>query len=347
MNKTKIAFSIGIALAVLAVLTAPAMGYGSEAWLVPEDSTGEYGEADVLVYFNFTESVGETVSGQDDIYYDKNCVNIVTIDQSMSAFNWNTHNWFNDSYHGGGWRPWLSPTHTCVRIQWENPSPIAPGSYTYAVLTLRCNCSSGCGSDLLHGYNEMNNEMGDPITGGYIYYDGTYTCTAPPETFTKSLVNGWNLISLPLTPLNNSTSAVLGNDTMDYDAVYRYNATSKQFEDVTTGTMDPGIGYFVNVTTNGTWSYEGTPYTSMSVDLKQGLNMVGWLNCSKLISGNLTSIDDNFSYVASWNATAALPSFETFNPVAPDIFNDFDMMERGTGYFISAKAGDTLEENCP
>ena len=165
-------------------------------------------------------------------------------------------------------------------------------------------------------------------------------CAAEEETFSKDLYEGWNLVSLPLTPSDNSASSVLS--TVSYDAVYRYNATSKQFESAST--MDPGEGYFVHVTQNCTWTYNGTPYTSMSTELKQGLNMVGWLNCSKDISDALSSIEGDYWYVARWNAVSQ--SFEVYNPVAPPTFNDFDVLERGTGYFISAKADATLSASC-
>jgi hypothetical protein len=108
--------------------------------------------------------------------------------------------------------------------------------------------------------------------------------------------------------------------------------------------MENGVGYFINMTAGATWTYSGSAYTSMNVELKEGLNMVGWLNSSKLISGNLT--EGKYWHVASWNATATLPSFETFNPVAPDGFNDFDTMERGEGYFISAKESCWLNVSC-
>ena len=165
-----------------------------------------------------------------------------------------------------------------------------------------------------------------------------YEQAQQPDTFTKSLALGWNLISLPLTPKYSSTSAVLGNDTIVYDAVYRYDATSKEFEDVTTGTMDPGTGYFVNVTTAGTWSYDGRPFDEMSIDLKQGLNMVGWVNeTDSALPGALDSIAGNYRYVARWDATSQ--SYEVYLPGAPDVFNDFATMERGEGYFIAATAG--------
>ena len=161
------------------------------------------------------------------------------------------------------------------------------------------------------------------------------------ETFTKSLPAGWNLISLPLAPTDNSTGAVLSGEVVQ-DAVYRYRADTKEFE--TASTMDPGAGYFVHVTTAGTWTYSGTAYTTMSESLTSGLNMVGWLNCTKTISDGLSSIADNYYYAARWNA--AEQKFETFNPVAPSEFNKFLNMERGEGYFISMKTGDTLDKSC-
>jgi len=165
---------------------------------------------------------------------------------------------------------------------------------------------------------------------------------AAEETFSKTLYAGWNLISLPLTPSDSSVSAVLSG--VSQDAVYCYNATSKQFESA--DVMEPGTGYFVHATAESTWTYSGTAYTSTStgISLKQGLNMVGWLNCSKDVGDALSSISGDYYYVAQWNATAQ--KYEVHNPAAPDGFNDFPRMDRGTGYFISAKQDCVLSESC-
>ena len=165
-----------------------------------------------------------------------------------------------------------------------------------------------------------------------------YPVAPQTDTFTKPLSAGWNLISLPLAPLNNSTSAVLGNDTIVYDAAKSYNAATHQFEDATT--MDPGVGYFVHVTTAGTWSYNGTAYTSISAPLSTGLNCIGWTNTSAELPGALSSIDGSYRYVARWNA--GTQSYEVYLPGVPAVFNDFDTMDRGEGYFIAATAGCTL-----
>ncbi|MEA3325567.1 MAG: hypothetical protein U9Q37_10660, partial [Euryarchaeota archaeon] len=171
-----------------------------------------------------------------------------------------------------------------------------------------------------------------------VWEDGQFTYM---ETFEKDLVLGWNLISLPLTPVNSSTSAVLGNGTFGYNVVYRYNATTNQFE--CPSTMDPGIGYFVNVTTAGTWNYTGAPYTSMTIDLKQGLNCIGWTNTSENLPDAMSSISGNYRYVAGWDADNS--EYEVYDANAPagvPEFIDFTTMARGNGYWIAAKEDCTL-----
>jgi len=166
-----------------------------------------------------------------------------------------------------------------------------------------------------------------------------YEVPVETENFTRSLPLGWNLISLPLAPLNNSTIAVLGNDSIAYDAAKSYNAATHHFEDATT--MDPGTGYFVHVTTAGNWVYEGTAYTSISATLSTGLNCVGWANeTGSALPDALSSIDGSYRYVARWNA--GTQSYEVYLPGAPAVFNDFEAMDRGEGYFIAATAGCTL-----
>jgi len=119
-----------------------------------------------------------------------------------------------------------------------------------------------------------------------------FTCAGPLTTFTKSLAPGWNLISLPLTPSDNSVSAVLGG--VSYSAVYGYDATSKEFE--CPDMMDPGTGYFVDVTSASTWEYGGTPVHSTSPGLKSGLNMFGVPNCVMSVSDAMGPAD--YRYVA-------------------------------------------------
>jgi hypothetical protein len=223
------------------------------------------------------------------------------------------------------------------------------GTYN-ATIEMRCSGVSRDNTGNLH--DSYTNTFGNTtpttahVTGtfdGNTYFASIMeleSCASEEITFSKPLYEGWNLISLPLTPLDNSASAVLTD--VSYNSVYRYNATSKQFESA--ATMDPGIGYFVHVTSDCMWEYSGTPHTSISTELKQGLNMVGWLDCSKDVSDSVSSISGKYYYVAQWNATAE--KFEVYNPAAPSVFNDFTTIDQGTGYFISARQDCTLSESC-
>jgi len=334
MKSKRIAFGIGIVLAVLAAFTAPAMAADYHFHFVPDEVSVAPGEnVTVWSYLNTTESTTNWVAA---VVYEQDKVECLGVEEGDSP------DWYLWNYEGTGY-----PTSTGKEYFWFKGVEFfghGPGDLQLGKITLRC---VNPGVSILHygAYPEIpdgnNQTYAESVSLPWTSETLTFTCTGPPETFKKALALGWNLISLPLIPEDNSTSAVLGNDTIEYDAVYRYNATSKQFEDVTTGTMDPGIGYFVNVTTAGTWSYKGTPYTSMSIPLKKGLNLVGWLNCTKQISGNLSSIAGKYNYIARWNA-----GYEVYEPHAPEVFNDFFDMERGNGYWIAAKQDCKLEESC-
>lgn len=253
----------------------------------------------------------------------------------------------------GYWSDCWGPGQDWIIFTWNTwPGHPYPSGTDVLIgnITLHCNSSEyrkgnmnfTCGRDCEKCYINFRNETNAIIP--YSTENGTFSCLQPEETFSKDLPDGWNLISLPLEPFpgNESTSKVL--ETVSHDAVYSYDANSHKFVDVSGGTMESGIGYFVHVNASGqTWTYKGTPYTQMNVSLEPGLNMIGWLDCSKSISDALSSIEGNYNYIARWNAHSH--EFEVYVPGAP--FNDFNTMEQGIGYFISAKDGcPPLTENC-
>ena len=331
-NKIVLVGILTIVLTVFAVSSAVALPIpdGKEAiiWFEPDPSSAAPGE-DITVQLKVNTSV-KLGGWADWIYFDPNVVNITNADFTGSPFPSET-----------GFGHWGN----YVRVAGMDEELCEQNTGELLLVTLTLKGINPGTSQLYHHPDHV--EIFD-CDGNYInavWVHGNFTCTvAGEETFSKDLVEGWNLVSLPLEPWDNSTSAVLSSMSGKYDAVYSYNAATKQFEDVMTGTMDPGIGYFVHVTTAGTWTYTGTPYTDMSVPLEPGLNMVGWLNCSKPIGDALSSIAGNYWYVARWNATSQ--KFETYNPVAPNGFNDFADMERGEGYFISMKGAGTLTAPC-
>ena len=314
MNKLTFGMMLLITMVVFAVPVAADQVF----YLVPQDSTGDPGdEVTVWVMLNASDT---TDAFDAEICFDLDVVNITAWENPGSIWDW----W--DLGHHGNY----------VHIGGMDFGGGSSGVLGIAKLTLK-------GNDL--GISSLN--FNPPKTGcgfqgnalpNFVLINGTFTCGAI-QTFSKELPAGWNLISLPFGPTDDSTSAVLS--TVTYNAVKQYNAATKQFEDATI--MDPGTGYFVHVTTASTWEYIGTPESSTTTQLESGLNMMGVPNCAKSVSDVMGSTD--YRYAARWNAI--LQSYEVYNPNAPAAFHGFTTMEPGEGYFVSAGSNSALTVTCP
>ena len=335
----KYLFEMTMVVMLFTVFAAPAMAGPNTGYIVQSSSSANQGETTyVEIWVNITDPYGQFEdytfqTTQINVTFDPSIGDIIDVNR-MAGDPWNAQ-WDKHRY-GDTW------FFVCRCDEWvESPYGLGPGTYPVANLTIQ---GVNPGTMDLHFSTDQPRACGmyDAIGEDYpnrTYIDGTFACVGGAETFTKSLALGWNLISLPLAPTDNSTSAVLGNATIVYDAAKSYNAATNQFEDVTT--MDPGTGYFVHVTTAGIWEYEGTAYTSISATLLTGLNCVGWTNeTGSALPGALSSIDGSYRYVARWNA--GTQSYEVYLPDAPAVFSDFTTMDRGEGYFIAATAGCTL-----
>ena len=338
MKSKRIAFGIGIVLAVLAAFTAPAMAADYHFHFVPDEVSVAPGEnVTVWSYLNTTESTTNWVAA---VVYEQDKVECLGVEEGDSP------DWYLWNYEGTGY-----PTSTGKEYFWFKGVEFfghGPGDLQLGKITLRC---VNPGVSILHygAYPEIpdgnNQTYAESVSLPWTSETLTFTCTGPPETFKKALALGWNLISLPLTADDMTVASVFSSVAGKYDALYRYDAETHSWvalgDDDTVGN---GVGYFIHMTESGTWTYQGSAYTTMNISLEQGLNMIGWLNCSKPIDDALSSIEGNYRYVARWNSTAH--KFEVYVPGAPSEFNDFNTMERGEGYFISMKTGDTLTASC-
>lgn len=343
MNSKRIAFGIGIALAILAVLAAPVMADNQTFYFVPDTVIIEPGEEVTVVgYLNATMAIS---TFQSAVVYDQDVVECLGMAEVADVTNWML--W---RYEGTGYPTLTGKEYFLYKGLDFDPAGHGPGYLALGNITLK-GVSPGIATVYVGRWpeeiQEGNNATDVTDTGvpsnslPWVTETLTVICGSP-ETFTTSLDLGWNLISLPLIPVNDSTSAVLGNDdcTIVYNNVYSYDASTNQFVDVTDGTMETGVGYFVDVTTAGTWSYEGFGDESLDIELSQGLNCIGWTNTSATLPdalGNMGNYCD-WWYVSRWNATSQ--SYELYDADAPEgvpEFIDFDTMERGEGYFIVTK----------
>ena len=309
-------FEIGIVIAVLMVFTAPAAA-DNVMYFDPDPSCAADGE-EITVALRANTSDG-TAAFQCDVYFDTSVVDItnVAVGDYDLMFAWSDYGTY---VRAGGMS--------------TEGMDYPPGNYVLAYYTLVANSTYGTSSLDLQ-VTSLGDQYGSDVPN-QVWNDGTFNCPClTPENFTKELVTGWNLISLPLTPTDNSVSAVLS--TVSQDAVKRYDATTKTFADTTT--MDPGTGYFVHVTTTtSTWEYEGTQVFSTSSGLEAGLNMIGVPNCTMSV-GDAMNESAGYRYVARWDALQQ--KYEVYNPSAPSTFHGFTMMTAGEGYFVSANSVDS------
>jgi hypothetical protein len=352
MNSKRTALGTALAVVVLAlaVMTAPAMARMDDAtfYLNASDSSHSITvepEEEVTIYLNVYAPVNKTSCVTAAVVFDPEVVECRGVTENAST------NWYFWEYMGVN--PATDDRDYFWFKTWDPAMGMGPGHIDCGDITLK-GLSPGITIMYLGMYPEdIPGAENETLLGDMGGYGKDWTLSEPftvicgsPETFTTSPDLGWNLISLPLIPVNDSTSAVLGNDdcTIVYNNVYSYDASTNQFVDVTDGTMETGVGYFVDVTTEGTWSYDGIAYESMSASLSQGLNCVGWTNTSADIPGGaLASIAGDYRYVARWNTVEQ--EYELYDPVGagegPE-FIDFTTMERGVGYFIAATTGCTL-----
>jgi hypothetical protein len=110
-------------------------------------------------------------------------------------------------------------------------------------------------------------------------YDVTDTDTAVAFTVTwgfsvnveMEMNSGWHMVSLPVTPDDNSLTALFP----DASAAYKFEGTY-----VPVDTLEPGTGYWVKLTTGGTYSISGQDFTCYKKSLPAGWHLIGSVNAS-------------------------------------------------------------------
>jgi len=342
MNVRRLEFTLALVLfAVLTVSTASAAEANYE--LRPVDNSVDNIGDTVEIAIWLTNTVG-VHSNQLMIESDPLCQELPCCCEGVSY----TRNMTAFEDHSGGWvgvpGSWCKLTILCSHWSDEgDPAIQPPGEYHIGNFTVKCN-SSCCERGLNFNTAKAWDNWGVPRT--IEVTNGTFSCGVSVETFSKDLVEGWNLVSLPLEADDMTVESVFNSVGGSYSAIYSYDAVTKNFVALSeTNVLENGVGYFISMNSADTWTYEGGAYLDMTVSLEQGLNMVGWLNCTKDIEDALSSIEGKYRYVARWDATSK--SYEVYVPGAPSAFNDFDTMEQGVGYFISMKVdGETISEGC-
>ena len=148
------------------------------------------------------------------------------------------------------------------------------------------------------------------------------------------LSKGWNLITIPVK--NNFTAETLGQCIGTCDTIAAWNATLQQYVVHPIGTgindfeIEDGIAYFIHVTDNVTFNITGELLQNVTVSIKPGWNMIGWIGNS-INAEQFASEIIGCDTVVKWETTTQqfIP-----HPVGTMIQN-FEI-SRGMGLFIHA-----------
>jgi len=215
---------------------------------------------------------------------------------------------------------------TCSYV-WDTES-IVNGNYTYLfrVYDLQGNLGTG---------NEQH----------------TTVIPVPQETnFMIELDDGWNLISIPLIPDDQSTESVLGSIAGLYSKVYFFDSNTKNWEvyNPSRNIFDPpntllqlnmGKGYWLEMRESATLTLSGYEVEEYDLELVEGWNYIGYPYLgSRNISSALSSMTSAVYRVYAYNTE--LEKWDVFRiyelPVQP---NTLDVMSPGVGYLIDMKSG--------
>ena len=317
-----------IVASVLLSLFAMGVSAEDEVYLEPQNSTVRIGETvDVEIWANATGFQG----GQINLTYNSSCVNITDWVNNSADFELGYWNSMTDG------REWILSAANYS----ETEIPLT-GKYKIGTLTIE-GLSQGSTELKFSENSSIFNDYGNEITVEWI--NGRVEVDVEPQisTFELSLVDGWNLISIPLELSDTSLDTVFSGAS-DGDELYAYedgawvtatyySALPGWYGDLTNVELDKGYWYRAN--TAYTVLLEGVDAGSRSVPIDTGWNLIGY---ARLSSANLDDLipdasdgDELYAYDTGW-VTA------TYYSALPGWYGDLGSMEPGKGYWYRANA---------
>jgi len=192
------------------------------------------------------------------------------------------------------------------------------------------------------------------------YCDVSANCSyTPAMTFwvgasiSITLQPGWNLISIPLHPMNPTPQAVLASLGSDYDIVYAWNAPTQSWLTFdrnappfinTLTSIDGTLGYWIHITSSSPVQLNvlGSTPSTTNIPLSTGWNLVGYPASAAGLLPNVLSdhgVGGNFSLVYAYHAYEIGNEWKIFDLSAPPFFNTLPSLTPGWGYWILVTSG--------
>ncbi|MFH2048328.1 MAG: T9SS type A sorting domain-containing protein [bacterium] len=134
--------------------------------------------------------------------------------------------------------------------------------------------------------NTVNSVTFTPTVTGEYKYQIIVGRLYPVKETHWTFNSGWNLIGLPLKPIENSYAKIIGDDLNDHGYLYKYNGTSGYQE---TDVFEAGMGYWLGLLSTETVDYLGDSIsTDVSVQLRNGNNLISNPFTHVISKNNLT-----------------------------------------------------------
>jgi hypothetical protein len=135
--------------------------------------------------------------------------------------------------------------------------------------------------------------------------------------FTKDLVAGWNMFSIPIQPNTTNLTQILSSMAGKYDIVWTTNAgvwqsTKNFFSPLVTITPDKSYQIYMN--TAGKLNISGTMINSTTITVVTGWNLIGYPSLD-IRNINATLAGKNYSIVWTTNAGVWQSTKNFFNPL--------------------------------
>lgn len=160
-----------------------------------------------------------------------------------------------------------------------------------------------------------------------------------------ALFEGWNLISLPLTPVDPSNGVVLADILDDVNSVWTFDGEAKTWSSYSPGApsnlveMVDDQGYWIKMTEDATLTLRGEYVYTGELALFEGWNFIGLPLTPEdpSIEVVLADILDNVIFV--WAFDGETKTWSVYSPGAP---SDLTEIVEGRGYWIKMKADANL-----
>ena len=165
----------------------------------------------------------------------------------------------------------------------------------------------------------------------------------PPVTeYNVTLELGWNMIGVPLDLSNYTLPEPLSSIEGKYTDIAYYNATSGEYQSYTVGweafatlkELEPGAGYWINMTESSILTFEGNKFVELSRDLESEWNMfsVPYGIENETLPSVVESIEGDYTDIAYYNATSG--EYQSYT-VGWEAFATLKELEPGAGYWIN------------